>query len=374
MTKKSGESHRIASLDLLRGLVMVLMALDHARVFLTVGWNPLDLSVSSVPWFLTRWITHFCAPVFVFLAGLSAALLARKLASRAALARYLLSRGLILVLLELTVVNFSWQFGYHHVSLLVIWVLGWSMVGLAALVLLPPAAPLACGLLLVLGHNLVSSQPAASFGALGPLFGILFRPCGFELFGLPVGVSYPLLPWLGVMALGYACAPLLAPAASPHRPGRAGPLLGAALVLLFLVARGLQLYGEPTSWSVQERGAVFTVLSFLNLTKYPPSLQYLLMTMGPSLLVLPLLARWRGRAAGVVQLFGRVPLFFYLLHLPVLHLVGALWRRLAGAPEDVPELVPVFAAWLLVTALLYPACAWYDRHKRQRRWGWMRYF
>ena len=372
---KTGESHRIATFDLLRGLVMVLMALDHTRAFFTAGWNPLDLSVTTVAWFATRWSTHFCAPVFVFLAGLSAALLARRMASRAALARHLLIRGLILVLLELSVVNLSWQFGYRYIGLLVIWALGWSMVGLALLVLLPPGATLACGLLVLLGHNLVSSLPVASFGALAPLYGILLEPYGFVLLDvIPVAVSYPILPWLGVMALGYACAPLLAPVASPHRPSRAAPLLGAAMLLLFLLLRGLQLYGEPSVWSVQERGAVFTVLSFLNLTKYPPSLHYVLATMAPPLLVLPLLARWRGQAAGIVSLFGRVPLFFYLLHLPVFHLAGGFWRRAQGGSDGVPDLAPVFVAWLLLTALLYPASAWYDRCKRERRWGWTRYF
>lgn len=360
-------SHRIASLDLLRGGVMVLMTLDHCRALMGRLGNPTDLATTTPLLFLTRWITHFCAPVFVVLAGLSAALWARKVGPERA-SRFLITRGLWLIFLEATWVSFCWQMRLERVSLLVIWALGASMVGLGLLVRVHRHAPLIAGLVLVLGHNLLAGLQPVDFGALAIPWGLAFAPHSFEVLGVPVGVSYPALPWLGLMALGWAAAPLLVGAEGIR--GRRAVLLGGAMLVAFVVLRGMHAYGDPRPWAVQEQGALFTLFSFLDCTKYPPSLQFLLMTLGPALLLLPLLARWRGRFAAPVLSFGRVPMFFYLLHIPLIQVVSFAWIRLGS---DAPSLTRSYGGWLLVLVVLYPLCVAWGRLKATRGWWWLRY-
>ncbi len=379
-------STRDEAVDWLRGLVMVLMVLDHARDF----WHglrarPLDLGHTTWQLFATRWVTHFCAPTFVLLAGVAAYLYGCK-RSAAQRTRFLLTRGLFLVLLELTLVRLLWVPDpfYHFTLLQVIWVLGWCMVVLAALAYLPRALVAACGALLVVGHNALDSVHAQSFGALAPLWNVLHERAVLTLApGRVVFVSYPLVPWLGVMALGYALGPVLQlpPAERRRWLLRAGGALGVA----FVAVRGVNLYGDPQPWSAQSR-PLFTLLSFLNCEKYPPSLSFLLMTLGPALLLLAfapgLSLRWGSRALTV---FGKVPLLFYVLHLFVLRCaaIPTAWLRFgplafappprgtAGSPEL--PLVVAYLAWLVTLALLYPVCRWYARLKSGKQHAWLSY-
>lgn len=375
-------SHRLDSIDLLRGFVMVVMALDHVRDHLhreALVFDPTDLSRASAALFLTRWITHLCAPVFVFLAGTGAFLWGARGRSKAELSRYLLTRGLWLVLLELTIVNWEWQMGIKFDFLIaqVIWVLGWSMVVLAALVHLPTAAIAVIGWGMIALHNLFDGIRPESLGAWGSLWKVLHVQGSFEYApGFTLFVMYPLKPWVGVMAAGYAFGALFTGPVA----GRRGKVLrlGAALTALFVLVRATNLYGDPGLWSVQRDG-LFTVLSFINCQKYPPSLLFLLMTLGPSLL---LLALWEGgfpRWFRPLVVFGRVPLFFYVVHLALIDLVtvgfaiGRYGSRVAelfakGIPPDYGYGLPlVYGVWVGVVLALYPVCRWYAGIKARRK-------
>jgi uncharacterized membrane protein len=380
---------RLDSVDLLRGLVIVIMALDHARDYFTnVRFGFTGLDQVTAPLFFTRWITHFCAPVFVFLAGTSAFLYQARGRSRAEVSRFLVTRGLWLVVLELTVVRWAWNFNFNYTTELlfvqVIWVLGVSMIVLAGLIYLPMPAVAAVGMAMILGHNLLDGITPESLGAWGPLWIFLHVQAM-----VPLGssqnllVAYPLIPWIGVMAAGYAFGTLLL---RPERQRRRTLLLlGSALTLAFLLIRVVNVYGDPAPWTAQET-AGRTVLSFLNTTKYPPSLQFLLMTLGPAIAVLPLFERLTGPVARAVIVFGRVPLFFYVLHLYLIHAlaltVGALagfdpgqflhlWMRL---PEGWGYGLPVvYLVWAGVVLALYPACRWFAGVKARRREAWLSY-
>src|SRR5688572_15825246 len=284
---------RIASIDLLRGLAMMLMALDHTRMYFAFGtWyaEPTDLSSTTPALFFTRWITHFCAPVFVFLAGTSASLAGTKKANTRELSWLLFTRGLWLIFVELVIVNFAWTFDitYSFLILQVIWAIGLSMIVMAALVFLPEKIILAIGLVLVFGHNLLDrielqGQTIGSF-----IWYALHQPQSIPLGAdRVVNFVYPVLPWIGVMALGYTAGALYKEAFPAEKRRRWLLYAGIGSVLLFLALRGFNLYGEPRTWEEMDT-PVFTLLSFLNTTKYPASLQFLLMTMGPALILLAL--------------------------------------------------------------------------------------
>jgi len=379
---------RLDSVDLLRGLVIVIMALDHARDYFTeVRFDATDLTQTTAALFLTRWITHFCAPVFVFLAGTSAYLYASRGRSRGEVSRFLLTRGLWLVLLELTVVRWAWTFNFSYTELLfvqVIWVIGVSMIALAALIHLPLPAAAGVGIAMMAGHNLLDGITPESLGAWGPLWTVLHVQSAIPLGGGRVFiVIYPLIPWIGVMAAGYAFGALLS---RPERERRRTLLLlGGALTLAFVVLRAANGYGDPAPWSVQD-GAGRTALSFLNTTKYPPSLLFLLMTLGPAIAALPLLERLTGPAARAVTVFGRVPLFFYVLHLYLIHALALAMGTLAGFdprsflhvwllnPEGWGYGLPVvYLVWVSVVLALYPACRWFAGVKARRREVWLSY-
>ncbi len=380
---------RLDSVDLLRGIVIVIMALDHARDFFTSArFDPADLTQTTAPIFLTRWITHFCAPVFVFLAGTAAFLYQSRGRSRAEVSRFLLTRGLWLVLLELTVVRWAWMFNFNYTTELlfvqVIWEIGVSMVVLAGLVYLPLRAVAAVGIAMVVGHNLLDGIAPQSLGPWGALWTILHVQAPIQLGGgRTLLVIYPLIPWIGVMAAGYAFGTLLLRPAPERR--RLLLMLGGGLTLGFLALRAANVYGDPAPWTLQE-SAGRTVLSFLNTTKYPPSLQFLLMTLGPAIAVLPFLERLTGPAARAVTVFGRVPLFFYVLHLYLIHALVVIVGTLAGFdPQSFlrvwifnPEgwgygLPVVYLVWAGVVLALYPACRWFAGVKARRRDVWLSY-
>jgi uncharacterized membrane protein len=373
---------RLESVDLLRGLIMIVMALDHARDFFTdVPYEPTNLARNtSAALFFTRWVTHFCAPVFFLLAGTGARLSALRGRPLGDLSRYLATRGLFLIVAEETVLKVLWTSSWRPLPLigLVLWMLGWSMIVLAGLVHLPRWAIAAFGGALVLFHNALDGVQAESWGGLAWLWSFLHGGGVFSQLRQPVFVSiYPLVPWVGVMALGYAGADVLRlPTA---RRDRILLTAGLAMCAAFVALRFTNWYGDPDPWRPQQ-SALFTVLSFLNCEKYPPSLLYLLMTLGPAIAVLPLLERWKGPLSRPVLTFGRVPLFYYFLHLVILHAGALVASALIGKPlpwqpyfAQGPKLAPgfgfslavVYAAWILAVAALYPACRWYEGLKRR---------
>ena len=371
---------RIDSIDLLRGLVMVLMALDHARAYFSdPSLDPLDLDRTTLGLFLTRWITHYCAPVFLLLAGASARRRALRL-SETTLSRFLLTRGLWLVVVELTVVYMAWTFtlpGTGPPILGVIWAIGGSMVGLAGLVRLPLALIGAVGLAMIAGHNLLDGIDPARLGAFATWWPILHGKGP-----TPLGkVVYPLVPWIGVMAVGYVFGGVFD--LDPRRRRSLLMGLGVALLALFLLLRLANGYGDPRPWTPQPTAA-FTVLSFLDATKYPPSLVFLLMTLGPAAILLACFERARPPLADRLATFGRVPLFFYVSHLVLARLLAgaialSLGFDLTLLPKDPVAagwgfgLPVVYAAWIGIVVALYPACRWFAGIKARRRDGWLSY-
>jgi len=388
---------RLESIDVVRGAIMVLMALDHVRDFFhhdALLFAPDDLARTNAAIFFTRWITHFCAPVFFFLAGTGAFLGLRRGKTKGALARFLISRGLWLALLELTVVRcLGWQFNfnYHTTGLLVIWALGWSMVCLAGLIFLPRWGIATFAVVMIAGHNLLDPIAAERFGEWAWLWHILHVPGALHpLPGITIGVPYTLIPWVGVMAAGYVFGSFF----NLERAERRKRLLwlGALMTAAFVLIRGPNVYGDPSPWTTQPN-AFFTFLSFLNCEKYPPSLSYLLMTLGPTIMLLALLDRELPAFLRPFIIFGRVPLFYYLLHLPAMHAiaVGLSYLKygradwLFGGPAGVqifaaaypPDygygLPAVYFIWIAVVVMLYPLCRWFSRIKQERRDVWLSY-
>lgn len=389
----TGARPRLDSIDVLRGLVMVIMAIDHTRDFLShdlIHFMPLDLAQTHGALFLTRWITHFCAPVFCFLAGTGASLSFSRGKTKGQLARFLLSRGLWLVLLEVTVVQFAWQF---HLDLPngagVIWALGWSMVALAGLIYLPLWGMATFGVVMIAGHNLLDPVTPETFGSLSWLWTLLHVEGLIQLTPQwQFGVGYPLIPWIGVMATGYAFGAIVKLDRAARRKWLTW--LGVGLTTGFIVIRAGNVYGDPHPWSMQST-PLFTAFSFIKCHKYPPSLSYLLMTLGPSLLLLRLLDRDLGKLSRPLIAFGRVPMFYYLLHLYLIHGIAVLisYVRHAGpsglfygpvddfASQYPPDygfgLVGIYTIWLIVILLLYPLCRWWADLKQRRRDVWLSY-
>lgn len=365
-----GKAARVPAIDVMRGFVIVLMALDHVRdYFGPTMFDPTNLEFTSPPWFWTRWITHLCATTFVLLAG-SSAFLRGAGTGIPALSRYLATRGLMLIALEVTWITFSWQFGYDFVILQVLWALGVGMIVLAGLAWLPRWAIALVAALLIVPHNLLdpikSSSPLwmawhqSDFLRLGD-FGVMFR--------------YPLMPWIGLIAAGYALGPVFQRA----QPSRQRVLwIGAAVLLLaFMLLRAFNIYGDPHPWVSPGRGLMFDLMAFVNVEKYPPSLQYILVTCGIGLMLLALFDRFK--PVGFLQLIGRVPMFFYVIHIALTHLLGNLYFQFRfGRPPGVvdgqwslpagyePSLLVVYLAWVGVMIFMYALCrAWTLRGQRQ---------
>jgi uncharacterized membrane protein len=380
---------RVESVDVVRGVIMILMALDHTRDFFGIpGQNPTDLSSATAALFFTRWITHFCAPVFFLLTGTGAYLQLRR-KSRGELSRFLLTRGIWLIFLEIVVLRcFAYQFNfdYHVTMLLVIWALGWAMIALSALVRLPAFAVTAFGATMIVAHNLLDSAKWAS-----PLWSILHSP-GFVV-NRPdhvVFVAYPLIPWIGVTAVGYGLGQVNVWDAVRRRSFLLR--LGLGLSAAFVVIRAINIYGDPARWTSQ-KSALFSVLSFLNTTKYPPSLLFLLMTLGPALVLLSAVDNRTPRALRPALTIGKVPLFYYVLHFALIHLLAvatcyalygsAHWMfespDLGHYPFTPPpgwgfSLPMVYLVWAVVVATMYPLCRWYAGVRQRRNNAWLSYF
>lgn len=401
-TKRSAvsvQAPRLVSVDVLRGLVMAIMALDHTRDFMTnLRFAPEDLAHTNGVLFFTRFITHYCAPVFCFLAGTGAFLSTRRGKSIQQVSRFFLTRGLWLVLLELTIVDFAWGFvPWAHGG--VIWVLGWSMVTMALIVRLPLRWIAALGLGMIFTHNLLDVIHPASFGSFYWLWILLHSPGRIPITAdFFFSVRYVLIPWVGVMAAGFAFGNLL------HRPDRRKLILtiGITATALFFVLRGLNLYGNgiaalgngraaaPGPWTVQPTLSL-TVISFFNTLKYPPSLDYLLMTLGPALILLGLLDGTEAKRglSRVLVVYGRVPLFYYVLHIYLLNVMarlaalvfhqpifyGTIISELAQKPAGYGHGLPlIYAMWILAVAILYLPCLWFmNLRSRHRDWTWLSY-
>lgn len=365
---------RYTSIDIIRGAVMVLMAIDHVRVY-----SGLPPGGPTPGIFFTRWVTHCCAPAFIFLAGTSAFLYGR---THQDLSRFLVTRGAWLILLEMTVIRIAWTFNFDFANYLlagVIWVIGWSMILLALLVKLPVKVVGGIGIAMIAGHNLL---PMSGGGPLWTLLhvGFFAEPVG------PLQVLYTIIPWAGVMAAGYAFGTIVA--AEPERRRRLCLGIGLGATALFVLLRAFNLYGEPRPWSGDQMPAW---LSFLNTSKYPASLQFLLMTLGPTIALVPLLEGARGALARWLTVFGKVPFFFYLLHIPLIHVLALIVSRVregavngwlfANHPMANPpppegyawSLALLYAVWAVAVVMLYPPSAWFARLKARNRSRWLSY-
>ena len=383
-----GVRPRVEAVDLLRGVIMIIMALDHTRDFFGIpGQNPTNLATASAALFMTRWVTHFCAPVFFLLTGTGAYLsLARK--TPAELSRFLFTRGLWLIFLEIVVMRcFAYQFNFDYrvTLLLVIWALGWSMIVLSLLVRLPAYVAATFGILMIVGHNLLDGITSTN-----PLWIILHSP-GLVMNppGPVVVAMYSLIPWVGVTAVGYALGQVYRWSAE----GRRAFLLqtGMGLCVAFLIIRFINVYGDPAQWSSQ-KSALFTVLSFLNTTKYPPSLLFLLMTLGPALVFLYAVDRHTPRTLRPAVVIGKVPLFYYFVHFALIHLLAVVtclvrygtahWMFESPDLGNYPFVAPpewgyalpiVYCVWILVVLAMYPLCRWFAALKQRRTDAWLSY-
>lgn len=389
---------RVASVDLIRGAVMILMAIDHVRVF-----SGLPAGGPTPGIFFTRWVTHFCAPAFVFLAGTSAFFYGRR---HADLSRFLLLRGAWLVLLELTVLRLAWTFNFdfaHYEMAGVIWAIGWCMVLLAAMVRLPVRVATGIGLAIIAGHNLLDPHLGSLIQSLGDdaraglwkvfYVGFFAGPIRFGPHGPNLIVLYSIIPWIGVMAVGYGFGAVLL--LDEARRNRLCLAIGLGATALFLLLRGFNLYGDPRPWTAAPGPGgpqpMPAWLAFLNTNKYPASLLFLLMTLGPTLALIPLLERARGAAAHFVTVFGRVPFFYYVLHIPLIHALALVVSKIRlGAvspwlftnhpmgnpppPEEYTWTLPLlYLVWAVAITLLYVACRWFADLKARRTDWWLRY-
>jgi uncharacterized membrane protein len=357
------------------------MGIDHVRDFVapTAFW-PEDISQTTPAWFFTRWITHFCAPVFVMLAGTSAFLYGAK-KSKTELRNFLWSRGLWLVFAELILVHFGWTFNFDWWFLQVIWVLGVSLILLGIFIYLPRNILMAFTAITLLGHNLLD------YVHFDNLFWYLLheQKWDYQLGNIPLAIVYPLVPWIAVMTLGYLLGELFL---LPEEPRNKKLLyFGTATTVAFIIIRLINMYGDPYTWASSGRGEFFTFMSFLNTNKYPPSLLFLMMTLGPGLIVLAKAEKWGSSIKNILSVFGRVPFFYYILHLYVGQLIGIVYMGLRfgvwgvigfDSPEHWPEnyradLLAVYMCWLVLTVIMYFLCRWFGGVKQRSDAWWMKY-
>ena len=390
LTASIPDKKRISSVDFLRGAVMIIMALDHTRDFFHYDAqlsNPLNLNTTTPVLFFTRWITHFCAPVFVFLSGTSAYLQsARK--SKKELSIFLITRGLWLILAEITIVNliFSFDISFSTIALEVIWAIGISMVILGLVIWLPFEIILTLGLLIVLGHNALDFYERKQITPFSAGYNLIHR-VGFHQFwgNHLLLILYPFLPWTGLMMLGYCLGKVLRNNNAVYRK-RFLVIAGLSTIALFIVLRFINIYGDPFRWSEQPTG-FRTFLSFINTSKYPPSLFFISMTIGPALLLLAWWDRIQNALTRIVSVYGRVPFFYFVVHFFILHLFTTITFFLRGhtyaegmadqvftkfvKPGEGFTLTTVYMIWIAVVIALYPLCKWYDNYKtkhKEKKW------
>ena len=385
---------RIYSIDILRGLVMVLMALDHTRDFFhaeAFTKDPLDPATTTVLMFFTRFVTHYCAPVFVFLAGISIFLQSLR-KSRQELSRFLLTRGLWLIAVEVILITFAWTFDFRFSVLVlqVIWAIGISMVFMSLIIYLPYWLILSVGLIIVLGHNVLDYYPSTREGFVWDLLHNGDFAFHQILPGVQLVIIYPFVPWLGLMMVGYCAGRIYAPEVPADR--RRARLLntGIGLILLFVLLRYINGYGDPHPWTMQH-DATSTVLSFLNVHKYPPSLLFMCITLGPALVFLALFERTNNAFTRFVSVYGRVPFFYYILHFYMLHTLATIlfftrghaftdgFQSIFGIPFNFLiagegySIGIVYLIWALLVLSLYPLCKWFSHYKQTHGQWWLSY-
>jgi len=387
--------YRVTSIDLLRGVVMVIMAIDHVRDFFHIEastGDPTNMATTTPQLFFTRWITHFCAPTFVFLAGTSAYLSGIK-KTKAELSSFLVKRGFWLIAIELLVMSFAFTFNplYNVLILQVIWSIGISMILLSLIIRLPINDILIIGLLILLTHNLLDYPEASIKGNAGFWWDLLHHG-RFAMYTIFPNhfliILYPFVPWFGVMCCGYCFGKLYEKNFAPALRKKILMQLGLGIIALFIVLRFMNAYGDPSPWSPQ-RNAVYTLLSFLNTTKYPPSLMYLCMTLGPAILSLAFIEKVQNKLAYFFIVFGRVPFFYYVVHFYYIHILCLIGFFISGytSKDIIPKNTPflfrpdnfgyslpiVYAIWFFVIITLYPLCKWYNKYKSTHYQWWLSY-
>ncbi len=389
--------YRITSIDLLRGAVMIIMALDHVRDYFhesAMVMDPMDLETTTPALFLTRWITHFCAPVFVFLSGISAYLSGLRKSGRE-LSNFLIKRGLWLIFAEISIVSFGWTFNpfFNTMVLQVIWAIGVCMISLGILCRLPYTAVLVIALIIIFGHNTLDYIGTAHEGLKGFIWDAIHNG-HFNFY--PVNeakthgfmIVYPVLPWIGIMSLGFALGKLFEPSFPADKRRRFLIVSGSSLITLFVILRQINGYGDKLHWQFQDN-FLYTLFSIVDVSKYPPSLAFTCMTLGPAMLFLAFAENIRSKAADFIMVFGRVPFFYYILHIYVIHLFTVLCFFLAGyttadisspqsffnfRPPDFGFSLPlVYAWWAGIIIILYFPCKWFDRYKQTHKTWWLSY-
>ncbi|MBO9561959.1 MAG: DUF1624 domain-containing protein [Niastella sp.] len=383
---------RIHSIDLTRGIVMIIMALDHVRDLLHVNaitQSPTNLDTTTPPLFMTRWVTHLCAPVFVFLSGTSVYLTLQRSADLKGSRRFLQKRGLWLILLELTLMNFALFFdlGFHTIIFAVIATIGFGFIMLSLMSKWTVKTIAIIGLSIIFLHNLLAVVPFGKDSIVAAIINPLFAPGAVSVGGRTLLMAYPPIPWLGIMLVGYATGKTFEWEA-PRRKQLFIKIGGAAL-LLFILLRFINIYGDPVQWQPR-KNAIYTILSFINNTKYPPSLQFTLTMLGIMFLILSAAEKARGNIAKVITTYGKVPLFYYILHFYLIHIIliivlwmqGISWQQMQfatgtfGRPRNVNtglNLWQVYLVWITVVALLYMPCVWYARYKATHNKWWLKY-
>ena len=387
-------SYRIDSIDLLRGLVMIIMALDHTRDFFHkdgMTGDPLNLATTTPFLYFTRWITHFCAPVFVFLAGSGACFQSLR-KNKKQLSSFLISRGLWLLFIEVVVLNFAYSFDVHYtvIGLQTIWSIGISMIILGLVIWLPFTAVLVLGSVIVLGHNALDFYEAKFLGMQGGpdwVYSMTHRPGLYKLWdGHSLFILYPFLPWSGLMMLGYCFGKFFLKFEGKERK-RMLIWLGLGVIFLFTILRAANVYGDSGHWKTQ-KNTLYSFLSFMNVQKYPPSLLYMCATIGPAILFLAFAGRSRSRLAKFIIVYGRVPFFYYIIHFFLIHFISSilffsrghtLSDGLAPRPLLIPQFIApgegyslfvVYLIWICVVLSLYPLCKWFSGYKERHRDQW----
>ena len=385
---------RIESIDILRGIIMVIMALDHVRDFFHIHANtddPLNLVTTTPLLFFTRWITHFCAPVFVFLSGTSIYLQSLR-KTKKELSTFLVKRGLWLIFAEVAIISLGITFNpfYNFILLQVIWAIGISMVILGGLIHFPFKLILTLGLVIVLGHNSLDIPESAPGFKAGFWWDLLHHGF-FAVYPFApnhvVAIMYPFVPWLGLMLLGYCTGTLFTPSYSSQQHRKILAKIGMGVIVIFIAVRFINIYGDPFAWSVQRNG-LYTFLSFIKVHKYPPSLMYMCMTVGPALLFLAVIEKVKNSVTDVFRTYGRTAFFYYILHFYLAHLLCAISFFIRGhslqdavnSMQNLPFLfiIPgegyslgiVYLVWAFVVIFLYPLCKWYDKYKTSHKEKW----
>lgn len=387
------KTERIWSLDILRGLVIVFMAIDHIRdMWALTPFQPVDIALTTPAWFFTRWITHYCAPIFVFLAGTSAFLYGRKINDKSELAKFLLKRGLWLIFIEVAIINWSWSFvlptsvGFTFIQ--VIWAIAVSMIILSGLIWLKDKWIALISLLLIIGHNTLDGIQSTSWGSMDWLWKILHEGWSFIPLSSNWGivVAYPLIPWIGVMGIGYVFGNVMKWEAAKRQSWLLK--VGLLVTIGFIVLRFTNLYGDASLWETQVRGSIYTFMDFLNVSKYPPSLLFLMMTIGPGLLLLLLFEKVNNNVTDFIKVFGKVPFFFYVLHFAVINGLAMIYHyfrygvafnffttQTKDLPSDyVPSLILIYIVWGIILFVFYYLCKWFAAYKFSHKeiW-WLKY-